>query len=163
MEGLWQYAIGPIAVAIGGALTLWWQSRTSKADKDAEQERQRDHDDLSELRAYRARIDEELQKCRASEVGLRADLAALSTKAAALEVRVESLTADLTDAISALKAATERLDAIEIEKAELEVSVNLIARDRDVLKARMDQAETEARLRKQGALKTRATDKRKQP
>lgn len=83
MDGsFWQYALGPIAVALGGAITIWWQSRQKQAEKQTDAELQRDHDDLTELRAYRARIDEELQKCRSSEEVLRADITALRVESA---------------------------------------------------------------------------------
>lgn len=158
-DGLWQYAIGPISVAIGGALTLWWQSRTSKADKEAEQERQRDHDDLAELRAYRKSIDDELQRCRSSEAGMLAHIAGLRAESVGLTHKVEALTDDLRQALDAIKTATNRIDALEAEKADLEMTVRVIGTDRDALKVKLDALDNDVRKRRLGQLKTRATDK----
>lgn len=158
-EAFWQYAIAPVSVAVGGAITLWWQSRQTKADKAVELERQRDHDDLAELRQYRQRIDAELQNCRSSEQSLRNDMAEIRAESVGLKHQVETLRSDLSDALAAIKTATERIATVEADNASLEMQMRVISTDRDALKVKMDNLDNELRKRRAGQLKTRATDK----
>lgn len=155
-DAFWQFVIAPLAVAAGGLLTLWWQARSARTEKFDEQGIAKATDDLSELRKYRAQIDEELSRCRTSEQSLRIDMGIISSKSAALESRVSALGADLVDAL-------ERIKNLETERAELQVSMEVIRVDRDAIRTQLEllqsAQEKEAALRKAGALRTRRTDR----